>query len=87
MIGLIGKKLGMTRQVRRGRPEHSRDRYRGRSLRRDAGQDPGSTDGYNAVQVGFGAKKPKNTPMPMQGISARPAPTLCGPSAEYRFDG
>ena len=26
-----------------------------------------STDGYNAVQVGFGAKKPKNTPLPMQG--------------------
>jgi len=25
-----------------------------------------ANDGYNAVQLGFGKKKPKNTPMPMQ---------------------
>lgn len=66
MIGLIGKKLGMTRQFDE----------EGRSIPVtviEAGpcvvtqvksQD---SDGYSAIQLGFGQRKPKNTPLPMQG--------------------
>jgi large subunit ribosomal protein L3 len=85
MIGLIGKKLGMTRSFDED----------GRSVPVtviEAGPcvvtqvKTAETDGYNAVQVGFGAKKPKNTPLPMQGhfrkAGADPLRILC----EYRFD-
>lgn len=66
MIGMIGKKLGMTR-----------------SFTEDGSSVPVTvleigpcvvtqvksqkTDGYDAVQLGFGPKKAKNTPLPMQG--------------------
>jgi large subunit ribosomal protein L3 len=66
MIGLIGKKLGMTRTFQED----------GRSVPVTVIQagpcvitqvKTMDTDGYTSVQMGFGAKKPKNTPMPMQG--------------------
>ena len=85
MIGLIGKKLGMTRRFDDD----------GRSVPVtviEAGPcvitqvKTVVTDGYDAVQVGFGAKKPKNTPMPMQGhfrkAGTAPLRTVC----EYRFE-
>lgn len=86
MIGLIGKKLGMTRRFDAD----------GRSIPVtviEAGPcvvtqvKTSAADGYDAVQIGFGAKKPKNTPMPMQGhfrkAGTDPLRTLC----EYRVDG
>jgi large subunit ribosomal protein L3 len=66
MIGLIGKKLGMTRTFQED----------GRSVPVTVIQagpcvitqvKTMDTDGYTSVQMGFGAKKAKNTPMPMQG--------------------
>ncbi|MEZ4387496.1 MAG: 50S ribosomal protein L3 [Candidatus Krumholzibacteriia bacterium] len=85
MIGLIGKKIGMTRRFD----------DEGRSVPVtviEAGPcvvtqvKTTSSDGYNAVQVGFGAKKAKNTPMPMQGhfrkAATDPLRTVC----EFRFD-
>lgn len=86
MIGLIGKKIGMTRRFDED----------GRSVPVtviEAGPcvvtqvKTTDTDGYDAVQVGFGAKKAKNTPLPMQGhfrkAGTDPLRTLC----EYRFNG
>lgn len=85
MIGLIGKKIGMTRQFDED----------GRSVPVtviEAGPcvvtqvKTSDTDGYFAVQVGFGDKKAKNTPLPMQGhfrkAGTDPLRTLC----EFRFD-
>jgi len=66
MIGLIGKKLGMTRQFDED----------GRSIPVtviEAGPcvvtqvKTQAEDGYDAVQLGYGPRKPKNTPLPMQG--------------------
>jgi large subunit ribosomal protein L3 len=66
MIGLIGKKLGMTRTFQED----------GRSVPVTVIQAGPcvvtqvkdlARDGYSAVQLGFGAKKAKNTPLPMQG--------------------
>jgi large subunit ribosomal protein L3 len=86
MIGLIGKKLGMTRHFD----------AEGRSVPVtviEAGPcvvtqvKTAATDGYDAVQIGYGAKKPKNTPLPMQGhfrkAGTDPLRTLC----EYRLAG
>ncbi|MDY0108526.1 MAG: 50S ribosomal protein L3 [Candidatus Krumholzibacteria bacterium] len=84
MIGLIGKKLGMTRRFDAD----------GRSVPVtviEAGPcvvtqvKTSATDGYDAVQLGYGAKKPKNTPLPMQGhfrkAGTAPLRTVC----EYRL--
>lgn len=86
MIGLIGKKIGMTRRFDED----------GRSVPVtviEAGPcvvtqvKTTVSDGYNAVQLGFGAKKPKNTPLPMQGhfrkAGTDPLRTIC----EFRFAG
>jgi len=85
MIGLIGKKIGMTRRFDED----------GRSVPVtviEAGPcvvtqvKTTDSDGYNAVQLGYGAKKAKNTPMPMQGhfrkAGSDPLRTLC----EFRFN-
>jgi large subunit ribosomal protein L3 len=84
MIGLIGKKIGMTRRFDED----------GRSVPVtviEAGPcvvtqvKTTASDGYNAVQLGFGAKKAKNTPLPMQGhfrkAGTDPLRTIC----EFRF--
>lgn len=85
MIGLIGKKLGMTRRFDEdGRSVPVTVIETGPCVVTQVKTE--SSDGYNAVQVGYGAKKPKNTPMPMQGhfrkAGTDPLRTVC----EYRFE-
>lgn len=66
MIGLIGKKLGMTRTFQEdGRSVPVTVIQAGPCVVTQVKTE--DNDGYNAVQIGFGAKKAKNTPMPMQG--------------------
>ena len=66
MIGLIGKKLGMTRTFQEdGRVVPVTVIQAGPCVVTQVKNE--ATDGYSAVQIGFGHKKPKNTPMPMQG--------------------
>ena len=85
MIGLIGKKLGMTRKFQED----------GRSVPVTVIQagpcvitqiKTAATDGYDAVQLGFGAKKPKNTPLPMQGHFRKAGTTPLRTVVEYRLD-
>jgi len=85
MIGLIGKKLGMTRRFDEdGRSVPVTVIETGPCVVTQVKTE--SSDGYNAVQVGYGAKKPKNTPLPMQGhfrkAGTDPLRTVC----EYRFE-
>jgi large subunit ribosomal protein L3 len=66
MIGLIGKKLGMTRTFEEdGRSIPVTVIQAGPCVVTQVKSE--ATDGYCAVQMGFGVKKAKNTPMPMQG--------------------
>ncbi len=86
MIGLIGKKLGMTRRFdAEGRSVPVTVIQAGPCVVTQV--KTAATDGYDAVQIGYGAKKPKNTPLPMQGhfrkAGTDPLRTLC----EYRLDG
>ena len=85
MIGLIGKKLGMTRRFQED----------GRSVPVtviEAGPcvvtqvKTLQKDGYAAVQVGFGAKKPKNTPLPMQGHFRKAGTDPLRTVVEFRVD-
>jgi len=86
MIGLIGKKLGMTRQFDEN----------GRSIPVtviEAGPNvvtqvkTAQKDGYDAVQLGFGPRKPKNTPLPMQGHFRRAGTEPLRVVREFRLDG
>ncbi len=45
-----------------------------------------NSDGYSAVQMGFGAKKPKNTPMPMQGHFRKAGTDPLRTVIEFRID-
>ena len=66
MIGLIGKKLGMTRRFQEdGRSVPVTVIEAGPCVVTQVKTE--DSDGYSAVQLGYGAKKPKNTPLPMQG--------------------
>ncbi len=85
MIGLIGKKLGMTRTFQED----------GRSIPVTVIQAGPCTitqikdeigDGYHAVQMGFGAKKAKNTPMPMQGHFRKAGTDPLRTVVEFRLD-
>lgn len=85
MIGLIGKKLGMTRTFQED----------GRSVPVTVIQAGPcvitqvkdlARDGYNAVQLGFGAKKAKNTPMPMQGHFRKAGSDPLRTVHEFRLD-
>lgn len=85
MIGLIGKKLGMTRTFQED----------GRSVPVTVIQagpcvitqvKTTETDGYSAVQMGFGAKKAKNTPMPMQGHFRKAGTDPLRTVVEFRMD-
>ena len=85
MIGMIGKKLGMTR-----------------SFQEDGSSVPVTvievgpcvvtqvkshkSDGYDAIQLGFGAKKAKNTPLPMQGHFRQARTTPLSVVREVRLD-
>lgn len=85
MIGLIGKKLGMTRTFQQD----------GRSVPVTVIQAGPcvvtqvkdlTRDGYSAVQLGFGAKKAKNTPMPMQGHFRKAGSDPLRTVHEFRLD-
>ncbi len=85
MIGLIGKKLGMTRTFQED----------GRSVPVTVIQAGPcvvtqvkdlARDGYSAVQLGFGAKKAKNTPLPMQGHFRKAGSDPLRTVHEFRFD-
>lgn len=66
MNGLIGKKIGMTRIFdEEGRHVPVTVIEAGPCVVTQVKAD--DTDGYEAVQVGFGDRKPKNTTLPMQG--------------------
>jgi len=85
MIGLIGKKLGMTRKFEEdGRSVPVTVIEAGPCVVTQVKTE--ETDGYSAVQLGFGAKKPKNTPLPMQGhfrkVGSDPLRTV----VEFRVD-
>ena len=85
MIGLIGKKLGMTRQFDEdGRSVPVTVIEAGPCVVTQVKTE--SSDGYSAVQIGFGAKKAKNTPLPMQGHFRKAGTDPLRTVAEYRVD-
>jgi len=86
MIGLIGKKLGMTRQFEEdGRSVPVTVIEAGPCVVTQIKTE--QTDGYSAVQIGFGGKKPKNTPMPMQGHFRKAGTDPLRTVVEFRTDG
>ena len=85
MIGLIGKKLGMTRTFQEdGRSIPVTVIQAGPCVVTQVKTE--GTDGYNAVQIGYGAKKVKNTPMPMQGHFRKAETDPLRTLAEYRVE-
>lgn len=85
MIGLIGKKLGMTRTFEEdGRSVPVTVIEAGPCVVTQVKTE--ATDGYSAVQIGFGAKKPKNTPMPMQGHFRKAGSEPLRTVVEFRTD-
>ena len=85
MIGLIGKKLGMTRQFQEdGRSVPVTVIEAGPCVVTQVKTE--ASDGYSAVQLGFGAKKPKNTPMPMQGHFRKAGTDPLRTVVEFRLD-
>ena len=85
MIGLIGKKLGMTRQFQEdGRSVPVTVILAGPCVVTQVKTD--ALDGYSAIQIGFGAKKPKNTPMPMQGHFRKAGTDPLRTVVEFRVD-
>lgn len=85
MIGLIGKKLGMTRQFNEdGRSIPVTVIQAGPCVVTQVKNE--KIDGYTAVQIGFGTKKPKNTPMPMQGHFRKAGTDPLRTVTEYRVD-
>ena len=85
MIGLIGKKLGMTRQFQEdGRSVPVTVLQAGPCVVTQVKTE--EKDGYSAVQIGFGAKKPKNTPLPMQGHFRKAGTDPLRTVTEFRLD-
>lgn len=85
MIGLIGKKLGMTRTFEEsGRSIPVTVIQAGPCVITQVKNE--LSDGYSAVQMGFGAKKPKNTPMPMQGHFRKAGTDPLRTVIEFRVD-
>jgi len=85
MIGLIGKKLGMTRKFKEdGRSIPVTVIQAGPCVVTQVKTE--ETDGYSAVQIGYGAKKAKNTPMPMQGHFRKAGTDPLRTVVEYRVD-
>ncbi len=85
MIGLIGKKLGMTRRFQEdGRSVPVTVIEAGPCVVTQVKTELG--DGYTAVQLGFGAKKPKNTPLPMQGHFRKAGTDPLRTVVEFRMD-
>ncbi|MFH1843556.1 MAG: 50S ribosomal protein L3 [bacterium] len=85
MIGLIGKKLGMTRQFdENGRSIPVTVIEAGPCVVTQVKTE--NSDGYDAVQIGFGHRKPKNTPMPLQGHFRNAGTTPLRIVREFRLD-
>lgn len=85
MIGLIGKKLGMTRTFNEdGRSIPVTVIQAGPCVVTQVKND--KSDGYVAVQIGYGTKKPKNTPMPMQGHFRKAGTDPLRTVIEFRVD-
>jgi len=85
MIGLIGKKLGMTRTFEEnGRSIPVTVIQAGPCVITQVKNE--NSDGYSAVQMGFGAKKAKNTPMPMQGHFRKAETDPLRTVFEFRLD-
>ena len=85
MIGLIGKKLGMTRQFEEdGRSVPVTVIEAGPCVITQVKDE--KNEGYSAVQMGFGVKKPKNTPMPMQGHFRKAGTDPLRTVIEFRVD-
>ena len=85
MIGLIGKKLGMTRRFQEdGRSVPVTVIEAGPCVITQVKTE--QSDGYSAVQLGFGAKKPKNTPLPMQGHFRKAGTDPLRTVVEFRMD-
>ena len=85
MIGLIGKKLGMTRQFEEdGRSVPVTVIQAGPCVITQVKNEKNA--GYSAIQMGFGAKKPKNTPLPMQGHFRKAGTEPLRTVAEFRVD-
>jgi large subunit ribosomal protein L3 len=85
MIGLIGKKLGMTRQFEEdGRSVPVTIIEAGPCVITQVKDE--KSDGYSSVQMGFGVKKPKNTPMPMQGHFRKAGTEPLRTVIEFRVD-
>ena len=85
MIGLIGKNLGMTRQFEEnGRSVPVTVIEAGPCVITQVKEE--KNEGYSAVQMGFGAKKPKNTPMPMQGHFRKAGTDPLRTVIEFRVD-
>ena len=85
MIGLIGKKLGMTRRFQEdGRSVPVTVIEAGPCVVTQVKTE--QSDGYAAVQLGFGAKKPKNTPLPMQGHFRKAGTDPLRTVVEFRTD-
>lgn len=85
MIGLIGKKLGMTRKFQDdGRSVPVTVIEAGPCVVTQVKTE--ETDGYSAVQLGFGDKKPKNTPLPMQGHFRKAGTPPLRTVVEFRVD-
>ncbi len=85
MIGLIGKKLGMTRKFNEdGRSIPVTVIQAGPCVVTQVKTE--DTDGYGAIQIGYGAKKAKNTPMPMQGHFRKAGTDPLRTVVEYRVD-
>ena len=85
MIGLIGKKLGMTRQFNEdGRSIPVTVIQAGPCVITQVKTEKNA--GYGAIQLGFGAKKAKNTPMPMQGHFRKASTDPLRTVVEYRVD-
>nr|MEE4267362.1 50S ribosomal protein L3 [Candidatus Krumholzibacteria bacterium] len=85
MIGLIGKKLGMTRKFNEdGRSIPVTVIQAGPCVVTQVKNE--KTDGYSAVQIGYGAKKPKNTPMPQQGHFRKAGTDPLRTVVEWRLD-
>ncbi len=60
-IGLLGKKIGMTRVYDDKRARHRRHGHRRRRQQPAPGQDR-RNDGYSAIQVGFDTQKESRVP-------------------------
>jgi large subunit ribosomal protein L3 len=85
MVGLIGKKLGMTRQFdEEGRNIPVTVIEAGPCVVTQVKTE--KADGYFAVQLGYGPRKPKNTPLPLQGHFRKAGITPLHILREFRLE-